>query len=294
MPRPLRLSMFFDDQITGWSESHYDMTSPSLSSAVQKAVLGLVINRIQLLANGPWLKYVRASYDDTFRDSQVFFVPQPTISAITGSYINNQDWKGTEGAEPWSVALLRGVGGDLYRKAIYISGLPTADFPDVGSPFSDPTFMAAFQLYRNALIQGYGFPVWRKDQQTYPLKTIVAIQNLVPGTPQQLNIPGHGVPNPPPVGSRGFLQKMHYSGPSKIKLNGPYAIQQVIDANNLVLAGFVFPAGFTFTSGFFQYQTRDVVQYQDVLVERFTHRKRGRPFDSPRGRSRRATTTRAF
>lgn len=294
MPRPLRLTMFFDDGISGWSETHYDVLASSLTVAVQNAVLKLLPARVNLLADGPWCKYLRASYDDTFRDSQVFFLPEPIrdTSLGTNPYLNNPAWKGLYSGEPWTVALCRGISGDLYRKQIYVSGTPYVDETDIGTPLGDAALLAAFQTYRGVLTAGYGFPIWRRDVTTYPLKPIQGISSVAP---YNITVPNHGVPSPPPPGSRGFITQAHYFAPTKIKFNGPWGIVAVVDANTLTLANFP-PTGtpFQWTSGFFQYQTKDVTPYSDVLLERFTHRKRGRPFDSPRGRSRRRSRSLAF
>lgn len=285
MPRPLRLTMFFTDGKTGWSESHMDVKSPDLTTAVTVASNVLGPARQSLMADGPWLQYLRASYDDTFRDAQVIYLPPPPLDPLNPNrFTNNPFYKGQESGVAWTVALCRGVGGDLYRKQIYVSGLPFIDESDINNPLNDPVFVAAFQQYRLVLTQGYGFPIWRKDIQTFPLRPITAIN---PGPPITLTIPNHGVPNPPAPGSRGFISKAHYYSPNKIKFNGPWGIAQVVDANTLILANFPPPGvQFQWVYGYFQLQQKDVQNYTDVIVERFTHRKRGRPFDSPRGRSR--------
>jgi hypothetical protein len=285
MPRPLRLTMFFTDGKTGWSESHMDMKSPDLTTAVTVASNVLAPARQALMADGPWLQYLRASFDDTFRDAQVIYLPPPPQDPQNQNRFNNNPfYVGRESGVAWTVALLRGVGGDLYRKQIYVSGLPFIDESDINDPLSDPVFVASFQQYRLVLTQSYGFPIWRKDVQTFPLRPITAIN---PGPPITLTIPNHGVPNPPAPGSRGFISKAHYYSPSKIKFNGPWGIAQVVDANTLILANFPPPGvPFQWVYGYFQLQQKDVQNYTDVIVERFTHRKRGRPFDSPRGRSR--------
>jgi hypothetical protein len=292
MPRPLRVTMFFSDGISGWSESHMDMVNTDLTTAITAATGLLAPVRMNLMATGPWLQYIRASFDDTFRDAQVVFMPPPPLDVTNQRFLNNPLYKGTNSGEPWTVALCRGVGGDLYRKQIYVSGLPYIDEDDIKNPLADPTFVAAFGAYRVALIGKYGFPIWKRDIQTYPQRLITAIN---PGPPITLTVPNHGVPNPPPPGSRGFISKARYYSPNRIKFNGPWGISQVVDANTLILANFPPPgAQFQWVSGFFQFQQKDVQAYTDVIVERFTHRKRGRPFDSPRGRSRRRATSLTF
>jgi hypothetical protein len=293
MVRPLRITMFFSDNITGWSESHMDMVNQDLTTAVTAATGLLAPARQGLMATGPWLQYIRASYDDTFRDAQVVYLPPPPPDPRGANrYLNNPLYKGVYSGEPFVTALCRGVGGDLYRKQIYVSGLPYTDEFDIGSPLGDAVFLQAFNVYRQTLIGKYGFPIWKKDVQTYPLKPITAIS---PAPPYNVTIPNHGVPSPVPVGTRGFISKAHYYSPTRIKFNGPWGIAAVVDANTLTLANFP-PPGTTFqwTGGFFQQQTKDVIPYTDVIVERFTHRKRGRPFDSPRGRSRTRARSLAF
>lgn len=288
MPRPLRITMFFTDGTYGWSESHYDITAQDLTTAVNRANTVLVPARTALLAAGPWLKYLRASFDDTFRDAQVIFTPQPPLNAAN-RYINAPYWTTLDSGYVWNVALLRGVGGDLYRKQIYVSGIPYPDLDDTATPQGDSKLLAGFQFYSNALVLGnYGFPVWARDVQTYPLRQITAMVSTINGT--QITVPNHGFLNQP--GYRIYLSKIKYLYTSKLKINGPYLVGQIVDANNVILAGLNVPvANFTFIAGYAQQQKKDIAAYQSVLLERFTHRKRGRPFDSPRGRSRRTTSS---
>jgi hypothetical protein len=293
MPNPLRVTMFFDDGITGWSESHYDTISTNLQAAVAFCVANLVPARGNLLAAGPWLKYIRASYDNVFRDSQVFFTPQPPIGPFF-SYINNSIWNNNPSASDWTCVLLRGVGGDLYRAPFYVSGIPYLDPNDVSTPQQDPVLVAAFNNYARALtINSYGFAVWLRDQLTYPLKPVVSIVAApLPAPGYVLNVPLHGFTAAP--GNRVYIYNSRFVVlPGQLvgrSPNGPYSFT-VQDANNIVIPNFRFPAGTTFVSAQIQLNQRGVVPYQSILMERFTHRKRGRPFDSPRGRSRRRTST---
>lgn len=292
MPRPLRLTMFFTDGETGWSESQYDTTSQSLQSAVTFAIANLLPQRRQLLADGPWLKYLRASYDDTFRDSQVFFTPQPPPTRGGTAYNNNPNWTGDPAAVEFVTVLLRGVGGDLYRKQIYVSGVPYTDTPDTATPQGDPTLVKAFQGYASTLVaNGYGFPVWLRDVTTFPMKTI---SGIIPATAgYNFNIPAHQFSGA--FGTRVYLSNLRFYYPQGDSFgqrtpNGAYAYI-VVDNNTINIPAFRFPVGAVFVSGLAQLNQRGVVPYQSLLMERFTHRKRGRPFDSPRGRSRRRRAT---
>jgi hypothetical protein len=288
--RPLRVTMFFQDIEAGWSESHHDMLSTSLTAAISLAKTALIPQRTNLLAAGPWLKYIRASYDDTFRDAQVFFNPPGFSKYGVPPFDNNPQWDNNESADSWNAALLRGISGDLYRRQVYISGIPAYLMTDFNDPFGDAILVGAFLTYKETLVANYGFPVWQRDIQTYPLKSISFI---APSTVYGwvLTVPNHGfsLAN----GQRIFLSKSKYYG-QKFKYNGPYGLAAIIDQNTIALANFNPPVGNVYLAGYAQQQLKGTVPYTDMLLERFTHRKRGRPFDSPRGRQRRGVISRAY
>lgn len=300
MAIPLRVTMFFDDGATGWSEQHYDLTAQSLQEAVSRSIQFLLPARINLLAAGPWLKYVRASFDNVFRDSQVFFTNTPPIvgggHTTPGQFGNNPNWLNVQSAVQWTTALLRGVGGDLYRSLFYISGVPYLDPTDIGSPQMDPVLVQAFQQYRQTLINNnYGFKVWQRDTNTFPYKPITQITANLDGT-YNFTVPAHGFLPSPSVSQpvRAFLYGMKFQytqRPAGRAYTGGTHIYQVVDAQTLKIFGWTQPPNSTFVSGNVQNQQVTVVKYADVLLERFTHRKRGRPFDSPRGRSSRRRTS---
>jgi hypothetical protein len=286
-----RVTMFFVDGITGWSESHYDCTAQTLTAAIQNAATILVPARCQLLATGPWLQYVRASYDNVYRDSQVAYLEPPGM--LNGRVTNNPAWFQNPANIDFVTALLRGVGGDLYRKQIYVSGVPVPDETDVLQPVNDPNYLNAFINYERILTGAlgtvtpvYGFPIWQRDQITFPLHPITAVLNVAPWT---VTCPGHGlIPGaPPPAGTRVWIFGARYLPMlPKQKINGPWLVQNVIDANNLQLLNFAILPGTTVANASLQVQMKNIITYKSLILENFTHRKRGRPFDSPRGRSR--------
>lgn len=298
MPNPLRVTMFFDDGISGWTETHYDVKSASLLAALQLAVFpgGLVNARTNLMACGPWLKYVRTSYDGVFRDSRVFLTPQPPVNS-QGTYVNNPAYNVqglspiatiTEAGNPFYSVLLRAQSGDLYRKAIYVSGVDYNYIRDNSSILNSPIFTQSAFEYTAVLTANYGFPVWQRDTQTYPQFQITAI-----GAAPNYTLTVPGFPGLAGSGYRAYISQFRYGYPSRVKFNGPYGI--VSSAGGQVqLAGFTVPTGVTFVSGQIQLQAKGVVPYTSVTIERVTHRKRGRPFDSPRGRTRRSSSVRAY
>jgi len=306
----IRVTLFFEDGITGWTESHYDSQITTLQGAVTKALAQLVPARVQCLAAGPWLKYIRASRDGTFRDSQIAYTLPPGSSQSSPVYINNQRWAGTAAAVDWTTALLRGVGGDFYRKNIYLSGIPYSDPLDIGEPQLDQVLVRAVQQYANILSgQGYGFPVWLRDpgqaaQALIPVSSIVwdnANLRFVFTTAAAHNLPQ----NPLSGGTfwRAFLHGLQFT-PSpgwlnrlKPSPNGGYNYVYLSPTTFALPRWFAQgPTGpvignytYVANSGTFQAQQRGVATYQPtrgIVLERFTHRKRGRPFDSPVGKSR--------
>ena len=265
--------------------------------------------RVRCLAAGPWLKYVRASRDGTFRDSQIAYTAPPPTQHGASTYINNQQWSNTSSAVDWTTALLRGVGGDFYRKQIYLSGIPYNDPTDIGEPQLDPILVQAVQQYAlNLVNQGYGFPVWLRDPA-------VAAQTLIPVTSIQWDNANtrwvfttaapHNLPTNPLNGGtfwRAFLHNLQFVALAGNLLrlrpspNGGW--NYVWLSNNTFALPRWFPQGptgpvignyqYIANSGTFQAQQRAIVTYQmtrGIVLERFTHRKRGRPFDSPRGKS---------
>lgn len=287
MVRPLRITAFFDDGAYGWSESHYDMISIGLQEATARFGNTVLPTRVNMMASGPWLKFVRASFDDTWRDSSVDLVPPGPIGPL-GDIVNNPLWANQYASTEYQTALLRAEGGPLYRKNIYISGVPYKDPTDVSTPQQDPIFVQAFLAYAGQLRGNYGFPIWRRDIQTFPYKAVTRIA-ADPVSGWQLTVPLHGFPNPVAPGTRLWcwnmrflLQQPYGRGQNP---NGAYAFS-VIDPNTLLVPAFRFPLGSFFVSGQVQMQQKDVTPYSALYLERWTHRKRGRPFDAPRGRSR--------
>lgn len=309
LPYP-RITLFADDGVSGWSESYYDMTATSLSAAIGTANTNLIPARQACMADGPILKYARASYDYVFRDAQIVFIPPPGTRNTLGQYINNNAFTNAKNQQPvpaswdFGVALYRGINSDIYRCLRPLSGIPFYDMEDVSAIITDAPFLNAYDEFIQCLTgtvafngQPYGFPVWLRDQ-TNPLYAIKPITGFVtspgPNVVYGVTVPNHGIPvpyppNPPQPTFRYSLQNVRILNvtSNKVQLNGSYGIISVPDANTIYLAGFPNPTGLVFLSGMGQLQQRGVVPFRSAVLERVTHRKRGRPFDAPRGRSRR-------
>ena len=248
----IRVTLFFDDVRTGWTETHYDTQSATLQAAVTLALTNLVPPREFCMATGPYLKYIRASRDGTFRDAQVQAVPANPVGPQNPQNANNLQWLNSAAAVEWTCVLLRGVGGDLYRKNIYLSGVPYFDPTDVRVPTDDPLLVVVINNYQAALQNNvYGFPVWIRDPVVIPPVQISSITpNPAPGTGYIFTTSApHGLPatwNPVQTTYRAFLHGMQFNPtPGSVRRpspspNGGYPFQ-VIQNTSFVLPTWVFP-----------------------------------------------------
>lgn len=277
-----RLTIFFSDGAYGWSETHWSSnTSEGLDQTILNGIV-LANARINLCGFNPIIKEIRASYDDTFRDSKINVFNPPLNSNFNAS--------GTGGVPssdlPYSITLLRAESGILYRKSLYLSGVPD-DLQLDPTAIYGALWMTNFQIYRQALLTGsaiaptrpWGFKVLKKP----PDVPTVNITNVVFGTPVVVTSAGH----PFNVGQRIHIRLVKQT-PARPSVNHLWYISATT-ANTFTLNGSNIPGG-TYLGGGIAYdaQTYDIKAYTDVLIVRETHRNRGRPFDSPRGRRRRA------
>ena len=259
-----KLTMFFKDGEYGWSETHYYATvnAPLETVLLQGKVLATV--RSTLLGNQPRLTYLRVSYDDVWRDS--------LIDSRSSDVMVNTD--GPDAEIPYSVILVRGNSGTLYRKSIYVSGIADSAIVDPAGPKLTADYLKAFKKYFTALTDFWGFRVIIRDTVTNPYRDVTAITGPAPMT---FTVPAHG------LATNDSIRYQGYKDQAKASCNGIWTIDKV-DADNFKLRGFtqfLLPLKF----GRIQKRTIGVVPYTELIIVGETHRKRGRPFDSPRGRA---------
>jgi hypothetical protein len=277
-----RATMFFKQGEFGWSETHWHQNINITTGALYTASLGLANARAALLDSQSTLNEVRVSQDTVFRDSLVeTFIPPLSGAGFGGG--------GAFGLQPFDVLSLRAEGTSQYRKIIYLGGIESSFWSNPFVGISDPGWLAYFNIYKAELLANWGFKA-----QVSPDKTMI---NIPPPTGYDITAVDPGLPNvytithPGP----GFAthQKVRIRGvrmlnPRTPRVAGNY-VAQVTTATTTIISQ-NHPPGQQYdpaSDGFIWAETVDVIPYTDVIQDNFTHRKRGRPFDEPRGRSRR-------
>jgi hypothetical protein len=280
VPGPIRMNMFFSQNVqggrsNGWSETHYSASATTLSASLTNLIL-LAQARVQMLGAGVQLTYMRVSDDAVFRDVQ----PGQGLFALEGPkgpYYNsafsaiNSDFSD-------KVAVIRCVGNqDFYNRSLYLSGNPDSsqeisfDFPAL------PAWNTAYDAWKVVMLNGrFGFKVL--DQSGANPRTQVI--NLVAGV-FTTALPHGLLPN-----EAVRISAFRPSGPPLPagNPNGRWYVS-VINANSFSLLGYN-QGGFSPTRmGVVRAFRYVVTPYTRVFFRYFGLHKRGRPFGQPRGRS---------
>lgn len=262
--------MFFTDGKYGWSETHWNKTIITTVAATLAQGLGLAKVRSKLLGydagrKEPNLAFLRASNDLVQRDSLV-----QAVNYNGGTFGGAFNPVGKADL-PYSVTLLRAESGPNYRKQIYLSGVPDSVQVDPSPAPLDPDWFKLFLDYQQELVANWGFKSQARGLDNLPL----VVLGMTAGPPISINIPAHGLTNGDVVRVSNTVPKWPYPG---------YHTIHVTDANNFTLTDI--PTGFAWLSGGLVTKRAIQIQpYTNVIIIGETHRKRGRPFGSPRGRS---------
>jgi len=260
----------FNQGKTGWSETWY-WTGSNYDQALTN-LRGLATPRKGLLGSGATIEYLRVSDVAVKGDSQVQLV---------------QEW-GTSGDppnadQPWNAVYVRCEAGPLYRRQVWLRGLPDEWIAPAGSNPAKPELNAdlagALAKFRSALInRAFQLRVIQKDGaggvQT-PVTGITAGDGgrarIAVGTPQ---------------GNVGDTFRMSdWSGPDKKLLNGVHKIAAVgagyveIGTKFSDLTSPAEDVGGKAKPRIFIYVT-----VEDLIQIRAAKRNTGRAFFSPRGR----------
>jgi hypothetical protein len=269
-----------------WSETHWHTVPDSgigldlvLGDAVSLGHLRCGLFGTDLTPDGtPKMPAIRVSFDDTFRDSLL-------STATAGNELADAKGEGAAPPEvPWSVILLRLESSSLYRKNLYLSGVPQLTIIDPPGPQMVAPFQKAFNAWKKELLSGrWGFKVRSKDPAISPENPVLFVTSA--GTPPELVI----APIPPGtvVGDQLIIRGGRYSSGPAVN-HGTFVVSK-IDAGTAQLMGAPFQGGYT--GGMFVRKLKYVVvPYTDVIVRGETHRKRGvRSGNAPLGRSRNRT-----
>jgi hypothetical protein len=269
MAGQMRLTVFFQSGTYGWTETLFPgVPDGDYGAAIAAANIYCPV-RQGLLAAGagtaPVIVGYRVSDDTIFRDALVQFFQPPLAGSFSGVP-----------ETPFSCCLVRLVAGPLWRRPLYLRGIPSTIVHDDGSYNPIPTWVGQINLLRNLLV---GPPAYRvKSTVTSPPQPIVRIQSIAPPNNVTTLTPMGLVPH----------QLIVIKGPSRHR--NPVGLQivgPIIVGNSFTLTGVDLPADYVYTpllSLGAQIKALDYHPIVSVNDERITERKTGRPFGLPRGR----------
>jgi hypothetical protein len=266
-----KVNFFFQVNNAGWSETYYN--TAATGDDLVPLVLRLGNQRSFLLADNAVFNYVRISDDEVQRDVVPFAIPSPwTIPLVTPRWGDSD--------QPFTALLVRLSAGALYRRPLFLRGIPDSMTHTVNG--WDPTgpYITAFNRFI-ALLVSDGWALRVQDKDINPFKPVLGINSLVP---LQLNVVNHGLVAGDTVRisrTRGIpVANVPYSG-----VNGLRRVLSVQDANNFTtVAVFPTPQGQYTDGGTVHKIALKLVRITLGQILRLTHRIVGRPFGQPRGR----------
>lgn len=269
-----RCNLFFELLKRGWSETYFtpNLANPEVALNTTER---LVAPRVALLAApltaiAPRLTEIRISDVDVQRDSLVKAIA-PADGTANGGPAGD--------CLPINVALLMRLNsGSLYRRQLYIRGIPAQLSNQQGEYKPNADYNTKLDAFFTALrINSFGIYAWLKPTAPVrPLKAILGVQNLPGGV--TIETPGHGLINNDQIRVQ--------SCPGTQGVRGNWHVH-VIDDQHYSLVGAPPYTGVYIGGGLWYKRIQDTVIFTDMNVEGLTHHDTGRPFDSPRGRRRR-------
>lgn len=256
----IRGQIFFESGNTGWTETYFYEGS-SLFDFVQNQLSLLRNKRMALSSPDIRSTYLRASFDNVFRDSQVLTVVR------SGTY-------GNKTSDPTFVSLLLRLSAtDLYRRPVFLRGVPD-ELIDGQTFRPDATWTNNFNDFGRYLVRGFRIRV--NDRNANPLLNGTKIDS----TGVVTTVQAHGL-------IRGDFVRFRRVKTSP-KTQGSWMVDQVVDANNFKVLNWDTRGAF---NKLFLVQKQFIAGYQitDYDWERLVSRRSGRPFGQPAGRRRRAS-----
>ncbi len=194
---------------------------------------------------------------------------------------------------PYANVLVRkeaAVNDVVYQASTYLAGNPDyVQRPNITVPV-DPDWLAAWKLFVQFLTQSgrYGMKVKFRGGAQSPIE---AVENITVDAGNHFVL--HTIQAVPwPAGAQIQVSKVKGTIPSQI--SGERFILARPDANTIVLAQPLAPPGWqVLFGGYVQLTSFTVVPYSNLLLRKFTHRKRGVTQAGVRGRKRtkRSTST---
>lgn len=282
MPGPFRGTMFFEDGIQGWSETHWYTGALTDYSVILGFLQDLAIQRARLLSESARISYLRVSDDSVRGDALV------TTISLSGSAVGGKLTVPPPGAPPWNSILLRKQAGALYHGMEHLRGVPIGILTDpTGPTFNDPSWPNAFGLatppglktYVGQLLLNWGMKVILKPPDT-PAVPILA--QIAAGPPTVFAVAAGSFLTGQKVRAQGLTPRFPLTG-----YNG-------INANAGVPQNVFFPAQtqpYSWqASGVFIAKVQAVKPYSSIVIRKEAERRVGRPFGLLAGRRPRRRT----
>lgn len=274
MPQ-MRATFFFEDNKYGWSESVWVAGGPQGYEIVGDAAKNLLTLRLQMLGNTTLALYIRISDDLLQRDAYVI-APGVGPNQLGGVLAPAQ-----AALQPYYTVMSRWDTPDFRTHGInFLGGIP---FDVVPNPFNaallKPAWLKAFNNWANVIIAGdaltgvkWGFRCF--DRGTAPQGTITKIVNAT----STITAPGLVAAVGDPVVVSG-------TSPSR-PFGGNYHVTAVAGNDFTVDQGAKWGAVVYQNGGTLFKKIKTIVAPISIIPIGATHRNRGRPFGSPRGRRR--------
>jgi len=270
-----RITLFFSGSSYGWTETYFT-TADNLDIVKARGIL-LRDQRSKLLGGRTRVSGMRVSDDDVFRDSLI-----DASQVVVGTSDDDGEglaFKAPAADNPYSAVLLRCESGPLYRKAIYLRGVPDA-YIRFDTGFDPPkTWLDRFELFKKVLIGSappnipFQFKV-RSHEADNPEKAI-SNMTFAAGVTTVTTAVAHGALS----GDAVLIRKVKNDG---TKVNGRRIVDKVSDTV-FTLRNFAGDPGYL-SGGVLRVERYILTDITSCQVVRQISRRTGRPFDSPRGR----------
>jgi hypothetical protein len=296
----VKITMFFDDGVQGWSETHYTAET-SIGSATNsyQLMLALVNARI-LLVDGTNVTFLKArtSVDNISRDRQLLLqkdVPTklPGKGYQGGINAGTVPWAWQSPHVSWVVDMDTEVDG--VNPTQYLAGMPanTGQIGNNAYTATAPSPGTLMEAYYSLLVNGsYGcaYRKWPSNPPTIATSTLLGSITWAGASgamPNNFTF-AVGAPAVLPVVPAGTYVRLwgatYTSVLKRIRLNGTYKVISSTTTAMVVACPRVTVAPTWGIPGYVQVATFDYTPYTGYTIGTLTHRKRGRPTSAARGR----------
>ena len=295
-----KVTFFYEYGTYGWSESlWHPYTSDLIECSTDAEAYGQA--RMKISGSGVYLQAIRFSDDIVYRDSKYdpksYFASNPgqpnPSSPNEGAVVIVAPPAGLDPqpvANPYDAVQVRMEGGSLYRREMMVRGLPQNIMSPNFGPVIQGVYAQAFTAWSNLFKTTWQFRAKNRSGGN----SLVPVVGVVPAVG---NLPAGVLCANPTVAAGNYVQLLGFRNYQGVR--GKYYVQSVAAPGGIGGAfSVVYLIGFTSiqitnANGYIQLLSTaggtPQPSYQSITAVRVigqTHRKTGRPFEGPRGRSR--------